>query len=87
MGFLLVFPQSMATGGPGHHGIPALSPVEVVSRLVNACAMTLDQNTEEKSVLVKPKTLRCVTRKPAPSVRHFNRLQSFYFCPVVFTEH
>lgn len=65
----------MATGDPGHHGTPALSLVEVVSRLVSDCAMTLHQNTAAKSVLVMPKTLRYVTRKTAQLVRHFNNLQ------------
>lgn len=68
----------MATGDPGHHGIPALSPAEVVVRLVNVCAMTLHQTTVAKIVLVKQKTSSCVTRNHAPSVRHFNHLQSFY---------
>lgn len=63
-------PQSMATGDPGHRGIPALSHVEVVPRLVNVCAMTLHQNTVAKIVLVTPKIPRCATRKPVPLVRH-----------------
>lgn len=66
----------MATGDPGHLGIPALSPVAVESRLVHAFAMTLHQSMVAKSVLVMPKTLRSATRKPAPSVRHFKHSQN-----------
>lgn len=74
-GFLFVL-QSMATGDPGHHGIPALPPVEAAPRLVNACAMTLHQNTEAKTVLVTPKTPRGATRMPVQLVRHFNHFQT-----------
>lgn len=68
----------MATGDPGHLGIPALSPVEVVSRLVHDFAMTLHQNMVAKNVLAMPKTLRSATRKPALLVSHFKHSQKLY---------
>ena len=63
-------PQSMATGDPGHRGIPALLHVEAVPRLVNDCAMTQHQNTVAKIALVTSKILRRATRKPVPLVSH-----------------
>ena len=46
--------QSVVTGDPGHPGIHAPSPVEVVSRLVSACATIRLHRMVVKSVLVMP---------------------------------
>lgn len=64
----------MVTGDPGLHGTPALSLVEAVSRIENACAITLNPNTVAKSVSVIPKTPRCATRKPVQLVRHLHHI-------------
>lgn len=67
----------MATGDRGRHGMPAVSPVEMVSGLVNACAMTPSHNTVAKSASVTSNRESSATRKPVQLVRHFNHLQSF----------
>lgn len=64
----------MGTGDPGHHGTRAHSPVVVVSKFESVSAMTPNQNTVEKSVLVMPKTSRLAITSPALLVR-----QQLYF--------
>lgn len=67
----------MVTGGLGHHGTPALSPVVAASKFVSVCAMTPNQNMVEKSVLVMPKTSRHAITSPAQLVRQLLYLSFF----------
>lgn len=55
----------MEAGDPGHHGTPALLPVEEESRPGNVSALTLFLNLEERIVSVIPLCHMCATSKTA----------------------
>lgn len=59
----------MEVGDLGHHGTPALSPVEEESKLENASAMILCPNMVEKNALVTLPCLKFATNRNAQSVR------------------